>query len=169
MRWHIFFKYAASFLVASEGIANTSIWLSQIDKLTNFWEDDVTLSQGPRMCDIQSNCVLAMEHIPQLLLSFRKITNSTARYIKKFPSTQKEKNCVIVVSRNVLCFGVSRNFTTLYYKYIEVMCNGRMSWQKSCDMTYLVAQTFLTACCGHLRTPTYTIAQCKVFYMNVEY
>ena len=144
MRQHIFFKYAASFLVASEGIANTSIWLSQIDKLTNFWEDDVTLSQGPRMCDIQPNCVLAMEHIPQLLLSSRKITNSTARYIKKFSSTQKEKNCVIVVSRNVLCFGVSKILTTLYYKYIEVVVGkfipGRSHW----EMTISILSTWLS-------------------------
>ena len=39
MRQHIFFKYAASFLVAKEGIANNSIWSSQIDKQTKFWAE----------------------------------------------------------------------------------------------------------------------------------
>ena len=42
------------------------------------------------MCDIQPNCVFAIEHIPQLLLSSGKITNIKARYIRKFPSTQKK-------------------------------------------------------------------------------
>ena len=118
-----FLQVCSIFLVAREGIANNSIWSSQINKLTKFQEEampgghvwqHVTQSQGPRMCDIQPNCVFAMEYIPQLLLSSRKITNSMARYIRKFPSTQKKKNCVIMVIRSDLYFGVSRNPTTLY-------------------------------------------------------